>query len=140
MKKILFLTLLSVILFSCEKETPTTYQIINNCNPDKEVTDFDKYLDGSIYSTVVFCFNDEGEIVRQDNIGIVHANNSSDFIKVTPDIVKVKVSYMLLPEESEHYNNEANIRKYTLVYFYLTPEQNTDIIIDNHTMIKGTIY
>jgi len=59
--------------------------------------------------------------------------------EVTPDIVKIKVSFKFLPRESPFYDLAANNWKYTVSYYYLTPESNTTAVLNENTMIKGTM-
>jgi len=137
----LFLSISIFLLLSCEKEEipdPTTYQV-KNLN-EKNITVIDPYLNGSLYDVVVFCFNEKGDIVRQDNFDKIEADGGiTNKTEVTDDIVKVKVSFKFIPKESQYYNLSSNVRKYLVVYNYLDRSTNTEIIIDGNAMVKNTI-
>jgi len=139
--QMLFLSISIFLLLSCEKEEipdPTTYQV-KNLN-EKNITVIDPYLNGSLYDVVVFCFNEKGDIVRQDNFDKIEADGGiTNKTEVTDDIVKVKVSFKFIPKESQYYNLSSNVRKYLVVYNYLDRSTNTEIIIDGNAMVKNTI-
>lgn len=138
MKK-LFIPLILLILFiGCEKEKITSYQVVNNGTREPFV--YDTIIDQTLFDVVVFCFNDKDEVVRQDDLlDVPPDGGQSEIIETTPDIVKVKVSFMFIPENSLFYDMEENVRRYTNTIFYLTPNENTQLIIDDNTMLKKSL-
>ena len=140
MRNILFFTVL--LLFSgCTKEERfnlTTYQVKNDCNPYSNPVD--EYLNATLWEIVVFCYNEQNEIVRQDNLEPLSTGGAiSPMKETTKDIVKVKLSFKWLPPQSIYFDEESNARKYVVTTFYLTEEENTVIVVNDNSMISGNL-
>lgn len=136
MKNLALLACLALLLTSCSKEDPTTYQIINDC---KVTTTSTEYLDGSIYEVIVFHYSGE-DIIKQDNIDDVSSGGGkSAIINVPAGSEKVKVSFQLLPPESPFYNLSANDRMYVVAFTVLEKGINNVIRINDNTMVDDGI-
>jgi len=141
MKTKLLLLPISILIFafsSCSKEVEsvTTYQILNTCSTTTPM----EYLDGSLYEVIVFCYNAKDEIIRTDNLEPIDAGGGlSKKVTVTNEIVKVKVSYKMLPPESIYSDLSSNVRMYVVNVFYIEKGKNTTITVQNMTMVKNTI-
>lgn len=134
MKKLALISIVAVLLFSCEKEYPFIYQIYNhNYLGEADSINFDPYLDGTMYETEVTCFNEQGEVIRTDKLGTLATKGNSGSIALTPEMVRLKISFRMLPNESEKFNSDFNTRKYTAEYFDLWA--NVNIIIVNEYMV-----
>jgi hypothetical protein len=132
MKKLNILACLILLLTSCSKEDPTTYQIINDC---KVTTTSTEYLNGSIYEVIVFHYSGE-DIIKQDNIDDVSSGGGkSALIEAPTGSEKVKVSFQLLPPESPFYNLSANDRMYVVAFTVLEKGINNVIRINDNTMV-----
>lgn len=138
--KLLLFGIILLAAASCKKsDKSTTYQITNNMTKET-VSDLEPLLNGSLYEVIVFEFNDKDEVVKQENISKIESGGGkSEIIEVTPDVVKVKVSFKMLPKESAYYNLSNNVRKYVKAYSYLPSEQNTNISIDGNTMVSSSM-
>ena len=138
--KLLSLIAISLMLFSCQKEdaesVKTTYRVINN--GDVYSSPSDPYLTGALWDVIVFCYIGE-DLARQDNLEPINPGGRSKIMEVEDEFTKVKVSFMMLPEESEFYDRSSNYRKYVYTYSFLKKGENIDIIIDGETMISGDI-
>lgn len=139
MKKLILLSLI-VFLMSCSSDDPkpTTYQIVNNMELDTDPAI--EYLDGSMWEVIVFCIDDVGDVVREDkHESIIAGGGSSKPKEITPNIVKLVVSFKFLPQESNFYDLDSNNRRYTVTRFVVIPETNNLIELDGNTNIKGTL-
>ena len=136
MKKVLLLALVFT-LFSCEKEEPkTTYQIINNNEFD--YTGF-QYLDGTLWEVIVFKYIGD-DVAGQENLDPINPDGgTTEMIEIDDKIEKIKVSFKLLPRESEYYDLSSNVRKYVVSYTFLDKGENNVVIIDKNTLIGSSL-
>jgi hypothetical protein len=140
MKNLLFITLTFALLiaFSCKKDedlTKTTYQIVNE---NELQTSVDPYFTGALYEVVVFCYDKNGDIIRQDNLDPINPEGGkSELQEVDPECVKVKVSFELLPPISDYY--ELVDRLYVVAFTNIAKGKNVKIIIDENTMIDFSL-
>jgi hypothetical protein len=143
MKKLLFVFSI-LIVFSCTKkddpkpepEPKTTYQVVNNT---PHYSSNLPYLDGSIYEIIVFCYIGD-DMVRQDNLTkVTYGGGKSEEKEVPKEYTKIKVSFKFLPKESEHYNLEANNRKYIKAFTVIEKGKNNVCTLDDNTMIGESL-
>ncbi|KAA6303136.1 MAG: hypothetical protein EZS26_000739 [Candidatus Ordinivivax streblomastigis] len=131
---------LPVLFAGCSKddddESKTTYQVFNN--NEKTSSTLDKYLDGSIYEVVVYCYIGD-DIVRQDNFDKIAPGAKSELKEVPDNFEKIKVSFKFLPKESEFYDLSANTRKYAVAYTLLSKGKNTISELNGETMVGNTL-
>lgn len=138
--KLLMIALILLAFTSCKKDDPippTTYYLVNNT--PKQTTTI-KYLDGTLWLTTVYCYDATGDIVREDNFESV-ASGGGESIKteVTANIVKLVVSFMMVPRESEYYDLDSNYRRYTKTKFALVPNTENKIEINGETTVSNKI-
>nr|WP_319268221.1 hypothetical protein [uncultured Draconibacterium sp.] len=142
MRKLIYLLTLVLIITSCsddDNETPkTTYQIVNNMEADSNPAI--EYLDGTLWEVTVFCLDETGDVVREDNLDPVHSGGDmSDKQDVADYITKVVVSFRFLPRESSIYDMESNNRRYTVTRYVMVEGENNMIEIDGETNIQTTL-
>ena len=139
--KLLTLLLSAIVLLgliSCEKDEKdnTTYEIINNTEHYESSMD---YLDGTLWEVVVYHFIGD-DVAKQENLDpIAYGGSSSGKIEIDNNIEKIKVSYKLLPRESQYYDLSANDRIYVVAYKYIKEGENNKIEIDGETMVNGSL-
>ena len=137
--KIFLLTFIIIGCISgCKKaeDPPTTYQIINNCTPNVDISD--SYLDGSMWEVVVFSYLGT-DIVNQDNIArVAPSGGKSEIIEVNSTYEKVRVSFKFLPPQSANYNISANVRQYVVATKILEKGKNNVITVQDNTQISST--
>lgn len=136
MKNLIIILSVLLLFVSCQKEEPTTYQVINNTT---RINSSVPFLDGSLYEVVVFLYSGS-DIIDEDHIeSIEPGGGKSDIIEVHEGCEKVKISFKLLPPESEFYDTEENSRIYTVSFTLITKEKNNEVIIDDNTMISSNL-
>lgn len=139
MKNFLFVVLILIVSASCKKDesVSTSYYIVNNS--EVQESSFE-HLDGTMWETTIFCFDKEGDVVREDNLGAIPPDGgTSKHMEVTNNIVKIVVSFRFLPKESPFYDLDSNNRKYTLTRFSLVQGDKNKIVVDGNTSVKGTL-
>lgn len=138
--KISLIALILLVFTSCKKDDPippTTYCIVNNI-PTQTTTI--KYLDGTLWLVIVYCYDASGDIVHEDSFeSIASGGGESIKTEVTDDIVKLVVSYMMVPRESEYYSLSSNYRRYTKIKFSLVHNEENKIEITGETTVSGTL-
>ena len=60
-------------------------------------------------------------------------------IEIDDKIEKIKVSFKMLPKESEYYDLSSNVRKYVVSYTFLEKGVNNVVIIDKNTLIGTSL-
>lgn len=139
--KILLIALILLSFTACNKDVPNpsaTFQIVNNI--EKSYCVFEPLLNGSLYEVIVFGYNEKDELIKQVNIDKVESGGGkSEVIEVSHDVVKVKISFMLIPPESVYYGKDSYVRLYIKGFSYLTATGHTSIAIDGHMMAGTTI-
>lgn len=140
MKKILFLLVMFAAFVACSKdddEKDSTFRIINN--REKYESTYDKYLNGSLYEVIVFEYDENGDNVGQINVDDISADGGmSEKIQVSSTCVKIQISFKLLPEQSPNYDLSSNARKYVSSLGVIKKGENTDIVIDDNTIVKNS--
>jgi hypothetical protein len=140
-KRILFYTVILLSFTACKKDNPippTTYQIVNNTV--KLNYEFEPLLDGSIYEVEIFWYNDMDIIVKEYNLSQVKSGGGISLLtEVTSDVVKVKISFKMLPAQSDYYSNAINNRFFVNDYTYLKKGGNTLITVDEQTMVSNVL-
>lgn len=139
MKKLIFLVaIIGIMATGCKKNdskpAPTTFQIQNNVSQTNTGIES---LDGTLWDVVVFSYDDNDDVVHQDNItSISYGGDISNKITAENNTTKVKVSFMLLSPDSPYSGSFINVREYTVSYFSLVPHQNNVVTIDGQTMMQ----
>jgi hypothetical protein len=140
-RKILLITVILLSFIACNKDLSipsATFQIVNNIG--KSYCAFEPLLNGSLYEVIVFGYNEKEELIKHFNIDKVETGGGkSEVIEVPHDVVKVKVSFMMIPPESIYFGMDSNVRLYVKAYSYLTATGNTLIAIDGNMMAGTTI-
>lgn len=127
-----------LVFTSCSKDDKaeiSTFTIINNF---KYETNFDKYINGTMYEVVVFEYDENGNNIGQINIDDVPSGGKSNAIPVQESCAKVQISFMMLPKESPYYDLPANKRKYVVSLWVIRKGENIDITINENTMISNS--
>jgi hypothetical protein len=139
--RIIFFALILLVFTACKKDNPvppTTYQIENNL--PKVLYEVEPLYDGSIYEVEIFWYNNLNVIIKQYNLSQVKCGGGkSPITEVTSDVVKVRVSFRMLPTQSDYYNDEINNRMYVVAYFSLKKGGNTLIPIDEQTVVANLL-
>jgi hypothetical protein len=127
---------LPLVLVGCEKDEKTSYQVFNKT--EKSTYALDKYLDGSLWEVVVYCYIGD-DIVRQDNFERIAPGEKSEIREVPDNFEKIKISFKLIPEQSKFYELSLNTRSYTVSYTLLSKDNNTIAEISGETMVSKTL-
>jgi hypothetical protein len=127
---------LPLVLVGCEKDEKTSYQVFNKT--EKSTYALDKYLDGSLWEVVVFCYIGDN-IVRQDNFERIAPGEKSEIREVPDNFEKIKISFKPLPKQSQFYELSSNARSYTVSYTLLSKDNNTIAEISGKTMVSKTL-
>lgn len=137
MKNFIYVLILIFACISCKKEAATTtYQVVNNSTLS---TSSMEYLDGSIYEVVVYHYSGT-DIIKQDAMDKVAAGGGkSEIIEVPASSEKIKVSYKMLPPQSTYYDLSSNHRLYVVAYTLIKQGENNVILLDDNTMVGGTL-
>ena len=142
MKRIfVFMAALMLLSVACskddEEEVWTSYYIQNNMPlQSSEIP----YLDGTFYEVIAYCYDASGDIVREDqHINVPPDGGISNSEFVTDNIVKVVVSFKLLPRESAYYDISTNIRKYTVAKFVIERGLDNCIALSGSTTMSSSI-
>jgi len=139
MKKLLFIALISVSLLTCKKDeppAPTTYVLTNSTSILGSSLD---YINGTIWETIIFCYDDKGDVVREDICGDVSPGGCSTAPKeLTDNIVKLVVSFKVASPKSPAYSLPSNNRKYTIIKFAIKPQTINRIELTDKTMVTTT--
>lgn len=147
MKKIILtlgLFVFAVIFNCCTKdfETVTSYEIKNDM--DDHNSSFAIEDDGTFWEIIVYCFNSDNEIVRQDKLEPIKPGNKSPKIPVTSEIAKVKVSRKMVPDNAVLFTTIPQIieiltiRQYAADYYYIETDKCITITLDSHNTLWGT--
>ena len=134
MKKLFVIAILFALAASCTKEPVTTYQITNNAEGYEHS---DPYLNGTLYEVIVFHYIGE-DIAGQQNLDPIAPDGGiSKQVEVPDNIEKVKLSFKILPPESENYSSPVVVRKYVVAFKYLTKGEHNDIMVDGGTLVSN---
>lgn len=138
--KNLLIALILLAFTSCKKDDPippTTYYLVNNTPKQSNSI---QYLDGTLWLTTVYCYDASGDVIREDNFeSLASGGGQSIKTEVTDNIVKIVVSFHMLPRESAYYDLESNYRRYTKTKFALVPNTDNKIEITGETTVSGTL-
>lgn len=141
MKHVYAICLAAVLLalVACEKDketAKTTYQVINNMESDP--SELEPLLDGTLWEVIVFCYDKDGDVIRQDNLDPVETDGGkSEITEVDPECVKVKLSFKFLPPESEYYSMAD--RLYVVAFTNIVKGKNNEVVVNGETMTGGTL-
>lgn len=136
MKKVMFLILFSIVLFSCsDKEEPvvTSYQVFNNTSYYSSSV---PYLDGSLYEVVVFCYAGS-DVVREDSYEKIAPGSKSPVKEVPSSVTKIKVSYKYLPPASTVYSTAK--RNYLVSFTLMEPGKNVIAELNDESMVSNSM-
>ncbi|HLO57974.1 MAG TPA: hypothetical protein VK179_04480 [Bacteroidales bacterium] len=140
MKKGLLFAVLTVILCvaSCGKdkdEPASTYQVINNL---KTMHNDTPYLNGTLWEAIVICYSVAGDIVRQDDLNDIYAEGGrSDIIELPGNCTNVRLSFRLVPRESELYNSTK--RLYLANKDLIKKGKKLTITVDEMTLVTDEL-
>jgi len=139
--KILFIALILLSFIACNEDLPipsTIFQIVNNIKKTNNAVE--PLLNGSLYEVIIFGYNVKDELIIQINVDKVESGGGKfEVIEVSHDVVKVKISFMLIPPESIYYGKDSRVRLYVKNFSYLTATGHTSIAIDGQMMAGTTI-
>lgn len=134
MKKTLLFLFSALVLMSCEKPE-TTYQVLNNCSR-VEISE-EPLMDGSLFEVVVFHYIGD-DVAGQDDLDPVRwGGGKSDIITVKDNIEKVKLSFKMIPPESDYFDSPLNKRYYLVAYTYIDAEKNNIIEVNDNSMVTN---
>ena len=134
MKKLMYL-LVVVLLASCSKPV-TSYQVFNNSVSNPSTVE--PLLNGDLYEVVVYCYAGS-DIVRQDNFAQISCGEKTAVKEVPEAITKIKVSYKLIPPQSQYYTLSSNTRSYVKAYTLIEPQKNVISELNGNTMTSSLL-
>jgi hypothetical protein len=140
MKKGLLLITLMALVFavSCEKEKEdpaSTYQVINNLKTMHYDT---PYLNGTLWEVIVICYSAAGDVIRKDDLNDIYAEGGrSDVIELPRDCVNVRLSFRLVPRESELYGSTK--RLYLANNILINKGRKLTMTVDETTLVTDEL-
>lgn len=129
-KQILIITLFLLTLVSCTKEDSikTTFQVFNEQSMNLNITE--PLYNGCLYEVIVYGLDSDNKVVNEyylDNIG---SRRMSREIDLDNQVVRIEVTFKLIPPESRFYNTAANIRMRMPISLTIIPGGNSLVIVN----------
>lgn len=127
MKNLFLLIVLVVITTtSCTKQV-TTIQVFNKVSPQSSYNG----IDGTMYNATLLMYKDD-DVVGQVELGNIRSGGGkSEIIEPEDYVQKARVMFKTNPTSSEW--------KFTVQYFVLIEDDDNDIIINDQTLITGSL-